>query len=141
MQLRYAIQYWHVPFLNPFQKGDLFKATPPAWATWKSNDHYLSDAFYTKKSSASLLAVYKWIATDPITVDGSSDLAPYAQVELVGLAIGLAFQALWIAQFPENFSDVPTQVIESPYPFSEYEQLSHNVEDLISGYVEPYGLL
>ena len=125
----------------PYQKGDLFKATPPAWATWKSNDHYLSDAFYTKESSASLLAVYKWIATDPITVDGSSDLAPYAQVELVGLAIGLAFQALWIAQFLENFSNVPTQVIESPYPFSEYEQLSHNVEDLISGYVELYGLL
>ena len=59
VQLRYAIQYWHVPFLNPFQKGDLFKAMPPAWAMWKSNDHYLSDAFYTKESSASLLAVYK----------------------------------------------------------------------------------
>ena len=28
VQLRYAIQYWHVPFLNPFQKGNLFKATP-----------------------------------------------------------------------------------------------------------------
>jgi hypothetical protein len=110
---------------------------PPAWATWKSDDHYLSEAFYTKESSASLSAVYKWIATDPITVDGSSDLAAYAQVELVGLAIGLAFRALWIAQFPEAFSDVPTHVIESPYPFSEYEQLSHNVGDLISGYAEP----
>jgi hypothetical protein len=76
---------------------------------------------------------------DPITADGDT-LASYQQVELVLLAIGLALRALWIAQFPKNYSDVPNYVIDSPYPFSEYEQLTHNVENLISGYYETYAL-
>jgi hypothetical protein len=77
---------------------------------------------------------------DPITCDGG-DLASYEQVELVILAIGLAFRALWIAQFPENYSDIPTHIIDSPYPFSEYEQLSFTVQDLIAGYAESYASL
>ena len=76
---------------------------------------------------------------DPITADGNT-LASYQQVELVLLAIGLALRALWIAQFPETYSDVPNYVIDSPYPFSEYEQLIHNIENLISGYYETYEL-
>ena len=63
-------------------------------------------------------------------------LASHGQVELVALGCGLAFRALWIAQFPDRYSDVPTHVIDSPYPFSEYEQLSHTIQDLISGYAE-----
>jgi hypothetical protein len=74
---------------------------------------------------------------DPITADGDA-LASYKQVELVILGFGLAFRALWIAQFPEIYSDVPAYILNSPYPFSEYEQLSHKIENIISGYDETY---
>jgi len=74
---------------------------------------------------------------DPITAD-SNHLASYEQVELVALGFGLAFRALWIAQFPEKYSDVPTHIINSPYPFLEYAQLSHGIQDLLSGYEETY---
>ena len=77
---------------------------------------------------------------DPITADDNL-LASYEQVEHVILATGLAFRALWIVQFPDKYSDVPSYIIDSPYPFSEYEQLSHSVHDLISGYEETYGAL
>jgi hypothetical protein len=77
---------------------------------------------------------------DSITADGDM-LASYKQVELVILGFGLVFRALWVAQFPENFSDVPTYILKSSYPFSEYEQLSHDVDDLISGYSETYIML
>jgi hypothetical protein len=110
---------------------------PPAWATWESNDNYLPDGFYDHKSSSSLSAFKRWITKDPITAADDA-LASYQQVELVALAIGLAFRALWIAQFPEKYSNVPDYIINSPYPFSEYEQLSHNVHDIISGYAETY---
>jgi hypothetical protein len=100
----------------------------------------LSDAFYAKESSASLAVLHRWVTSDPIT-DDEDGLAPYAQVEQVILAIGLAFRGLWIAQFPDRYSEVPTHVIDSPYPFSEYDQLSHIVEDLIAGYAETYGSL
>jgi hypothetical protein len=78
-----------------------------------------------------------WLSMDPITADGNQ-LASYDQVELIILAVGLAFRALWITQFSEKYSDVPTFVVDSHYPFSEYEQLSHSVQDLISGYAETY---
>jgi len=74
---------------------------------------------------------------DPITAD-NNNLASYEQVELVALGFGLAFRALWIAQFPEKYSDVPTHIINSPYPFSEYTQLSHSIQDLLAGYEETY---
>jgi len=69
--------------------------------------------------------------------DGEN-LASYEQVERVILAIGLGFRALWIAQFPDQYLDVLAHIINSPYPFSEYEQLSHTVDNLISGYEELY---
>jgi hypothetical protein len=77
---------------------------------------------------------------DPITADNDM-LASYKQVELVILSFGLAFRGLWIAQFPERYSDVPAHVVNSQYPFSQYEQLGHQIQDLISGYAETYVLL
>jgi hypothetical protein len=73
---------------------------------------------------------------DPITADDM--LASYDQVELVILAVGLALRALWIAQFPEQYTDVPAYIIDSPYPFSEFEQMIHNIEDLVTGYAKTY---
>jgi hypothetical protein len=111
---------------------------PPEWATWKSNANHLPEAFYSNKSSSSLSALKQWVMKDPIT-SADDGLESYQQVELVVLSIGLAFRALWTAQFPEKYADVPAHVIDSPYPFSEYEQLGHMVEELIAGYAETYG--
>ena len=72
---------------------------------------------------------------DPITAENSA-IASFRQVELVALGYGLAFRALWILQFPEQYSDIPAHIMNSPYPFSEYEQLGHTLRDLISGYAE-----
>jgi hypothetical protein len=105
--------------------------------TWDSTDNYLPGLFYSKKSPVSLSVFKHWISLDPITADGDI-LASYNQVELVILGFGLAFRALWVAQFPERFSDVPKYILKSSYPFSEYEQLSYDVEDLIAGYMEMY---
>lgn len=77
----------------------------------------------------------KWLSMDPITADDNV-LASYQQVELVILAVSLAFHGLWISQFLEGYSDVPTYIINSPYPFSQYEQLSHAIYDLIAGYTD-----
>jgi hypothetical protein len=113
------------------------EGTPPAWASWESADNYLPDAFYDPKSSSSLSALIKWAAADPITAEDNM-LASYKQVELVILSFGLAFRALWIAEVPLRYSDVPTHVLNSPYPFSQYEQLSHSIADLIAGYADTY---
>ena len=107
----------------------------PVWASWKSDAPFLPNAFYKSKSLSSLLALMKWLSMDPITADDNV-LASYKLVELVILAISLAFRGLWISQFLEGYSDVPTYIINSPYPFSEYEQLSHAIHDLIIGYVD-----
>ena len=77
------------------------------------------------------------MSTDPITADGDL-LASYQQVELAILAIGFALRRLWIAQFPDQYADIPPHIINSPYPFSEYEQLSHQISDLIAGYADTY---
>jgi hypothetical protein len=66
---------------------------------------------------------------DPITADGDM-LALYKQVKPVIVGFSLAFRALWVAQFPERFSDVPKYILKSSYPFSEYK-LSHNINNLI----------
>ena len=63
-------------------------------------------------------------------------LASYKQVELVILGFRLAFRALWVAQFPEIYSDIPTHVINSSYPFLECQQLSHHIANLIVGYAD-----
>jgi len=128
--------------LTIVQDGDLLEGdgAPPKWVTWESTDNYLSDAFYNKRSTYSLSAFMRWASTDPITADGDT-LASYKQVELVILGIGLAFRALWVAQFPEKFSEVPIHVINSEYPFSEYEQLGFHVHDLIAGYADTYVLV
>lgn len=109
----------------------------PAWVTWKSTDNYLSAAFYDPKSTSSYSAFTRWIHNDPITADGNN-LASYDQVELVILGFGLAFRAIWIVQFPDQYPDVPAYIVNSCYPFSEYEQLSHNIDNLLSGYAETY---
>jgi hypothetical protein len=116
------------------------EGTPPQWVTWKSTDNYLPSAFYSKKSPVSLSAFKQWSSMDPITTDGNM-LASYDQVELVILGFGLAFRAIWVAQFPERFSDVPTYIMKSSYLFSEYEQLGYDIEELIAGYDETYVLL
>jgi hypothetical protein len=109
----------------------------PAWVTWESDDNYLSADFYKPKSTSSLSKFTHWIRSDPITAVDEA-LASYPQVELVTLGLGLAFRALWVAQFPDRYSDVPTHIIDSIYPFSEYDQLSHSIDDLVSGYAETY---
>jgi len=111
------------------------EGNPPTWASWKSDAPFLPNAFYKPKSSSSLSALMKWLSMDPITADDNT-LASYKQVELVILAVGLAFRGLWVSQFPEGYSDVPSYIINSPYPFSQYEQLSHAIDDLISGYAD-----
>jgi hypothetical protein len=113
------------------------EGSPPTWASWASGDSYLSDTFYDPDSSSSLSAFRKWTATDPITADGNM-LASYEQVELVILAFGLALRALWAAQFPDEYSQVPTHVLNSPYQFIEYENIGADIKKLISGYTEVY---
>ena len=113
---------------------------PPAWVSWQSADGYLPKEFFDPTSTSSLSAFTRWIETDPITADNHK-LASYDQVELVALGCGLAFRALWIAQFPDRYSDVPAHIIDSPYPFSTYEQLSHTVQDLLAGYAESFVIL
>jgi len=66
--------------------------------------------FFDPKSSSSLSAFTHWIKTDPITTE-NSEIASSRQVELVALGYGLAFRALWISQFPEEYSDVPAHII------------------------------
>ena len=82
------------------------------------------------------MAYYKcWITNNPlIASDGT--LAPYTKVKLVILELGLAFKAIWIVQFPEQYHNVPAYIVESLYPFSKYKQLSHCTEDLASGCAE-----
>ncbi|KAI0245915.1 hypothetical protein BJV78DRAFT_1158275 [Lactifluus subvellereus] len=96
--------------LRAAKDGDLLEGSPPTWASWASGDSYLPDTFYDPDSSSSLSAFRKWTATDPITADGNM-LALYEQVELVILAFGLALRALWAAQFPDEYSQVPTHVL------------------------------
>jgi hypothetical protein len=117
--------------------GDLLEESRPAWVTWASDDNYLSANFYNTKSTSSLSTFTRWISQDPITADHDM-LASYPQVELVILGLGLAFRALWVAQFPDRYRDVPAHIIDSIYPFSEYEQLSHNIDNLLSGYADTY---
>ncbi|KIM77613.1 hypothetical protein PILCRDRAFT_11868 [Piloderma croceum F 1598] len=124
-----------ISLLGAAKDSDLLEGTPPQWVTWKSTDNYLPSAFYSKKSPVSLSAFKQWSSMDPITTDGNM-LASYDQVELVILGFGLAFRAIWVAQFPERFSDVPTYIMKSSYPFSEYKQLGYNIEELIAGYDE-----
>ena len=61
-------------------------------------------------------------------------LSSYQQIELIALGLGLAFRALWITQFPDDYHHVPIYVLNSPYPFVEYDQLGHLIENLIEGY-------
>jgi hypothetical protein len=126
--------------LTSLQDGDFLEGNPPAWVSWESDVNYLSDDFYKKESSSSLSALMRWITLDPITADGDV-LASYKQVELVILGVGLALRGLWVAQFPEKYADVPTYIDNSPYPFSQYEQLGHIIQDLIVGYAETWVLL
>ena len=112
--------------------------SPPAWATWESDEKYLPAAFYDVKSTSSLSAqseFARWVGNDPITADGDT-LASYDQVELIALAFGLTFRALWVAQFPGIYSDVPPYILNSSYPFTKYEQLSHKIENIISRYID-----
>ena len=90
---------------------------------------------FTTSSLSAQSEFVRWVGNDPITADGDS-LALYDQVELVTLAFGLAFRALWVAQFPGIYSDVPPYILNSSYPFTEYEQLSHKIENIISGYID-----
>ena len=107
----------------------------PVWITWDSRDGYLLEDFYNLSSTSSYSEFRRWIKNDPLTASNST-LAPYAQVKLVILGLGLAFRAIWIVQFPEQYHNVPAYIVESSYLFSEYEQLSHYAEDLVSGGAE-----
>jgi hypothetical protein len=121
--------------LTSLQDSDFLEGNPPAWVSWESDVNYLSDVFYKKESLSSLSALSRWITMDPITEDGNV-FASYKQVELVILGVGLTLHGLWVAQFPEKYADVPIYIINSPYPFSKFEQLSHTIQDLIVGYAE-----
>ena len=119
------------------QDGDLLEGSPPSWVSWDSNNNYLSEGFYNLSSTLSYSAFTQWIKNDPITADGNN-LASYKQVELVILGFRLAFRAIWIVQFPDQYQDVPAYIINSCYPFTEYDQLSHCIDDLLSGCGEMY---
>ena len=67
---------------------------------------------------------------------GDNNLASYDQIELVILGFGLAFRGIWIVQFEDQYQDVPSYISDSGYPFSEYEQLGHLINDLLSGCAE-----
>ena len=41
---------------------------------------------------------------------------------------------VWVTQFPQGFANIPMHITDSPMEFHEYQQLSHNVENLLSGY-------
>jgi hypothetical protein len=130
--------YQHTYWLISVQNGDLLEESSPAWVTWESNDNYLPAAFYDTKLRSSLSALSEfvcWVGNDPITADGDT-LASYDQVELVALAFGLTFRALWVVQFPGIYSDIPPYILNSFYPFSEYEQLGHKIGNIISRYIE-----
>ena len=107
----------------------------PTWITWDSCDGYFSEDFYNPSSTLSYSEFRHWIKNGPLTASDGT-LAPYAQVKLVILGLGLAFRAIWIVQFPEQYHNVPAYIVESSYPFSKYEQLSHCAEDLVSGWAE-----
>ena len=79
--------------------------------------------FYDPHSSLSCWSFKQWILSNPLTINGDT-LASYQQIELVILGLRLAFRGLWIAQFPNDYTDVPLYIISSPYPFTKHEQLS-----------------
>jgi hypothetical protein len=109
--------------------------TYPPWVTWGSNDSYLPAAFYDLTSTSSIPAFTRCIEKyQRITADINLNpsLVPYLQLELVTLGFGLAFRGIWIAQFPDNYIDVPAYVIDSPYAFSEYGGLSHLINPLLA---------
>ncbi|KAI0245728.1 hypothetical protein BJV78DRAFT_1287259 [Lactifluus subvellereus] len=122
-----------VVLLHAVKDGDLLEVLPPPWASWASMDRYLSNAYYNTMSSSSLSTFCDWTSTDPITADGNL-LASYEQVELVILSFGLTFRGLWVAQFPDQYPQVPDHVLNSPYSFLKYDKPSCNIENLISGY-------
>ena len=98
-----------------------------------STDNYLPPSFYEYQSSSSLSTLHRWATTRGITTEDGY-LSSYQQIERIALSLGLAFRALWIAQFPDNYHHVPIYVLNSPYPFVEYDQLGHLIENLIEGY-------
>ena len=113
----------------------MLAVTPPSWVSWKSSDNFLPAAFFDQTSDISLAAFDKWITTDPITTEDNF-LVSYQQIEHVALGFGLAFRALWIAQFSDSTANVPAYILDSPYPFTQYDQLSYQIENLIAGYEE-----
>jgi len=126
--------------LMSLQAGPLIGTPGPNWASWASNNRFLPKAFYRAQGAGSLSQLKSWLQSDPITtVDGS--LASYSSVELVILAIGLAMRDLYVNQFPDGIPNIPVHVINSRFEFHEYEQLSHNVEDLLNGYQHLYDSL
>lgn len=74
-----------------------------------------------------------WMTKDPITTKRNT-LASHQQLEKVILAIGLAFRALRIPQFPEQWQDIPAYVFKSPYSSLQYEEFGICVRDLLKGY-------
>lgn len=98
-------------------------------------DNYLPNAFYNLTSNASLSNLLHWARTNLITTEDNY-LALYQQVKWVALRLGLALHGLWISQFPDNYHEVPVYVLDSPYPFVEYEQLGHVIQDMIEGYTD-----
>jgi hypothetical protein len=119
--------------LTNIKVGPLTGTPGPKWASWASQDRFLPKAFYLPKGAGSLSNLKSWLQLDPI-VGKDDKLAAYSRVEVVILAIGLAMRGLWVSQFPDTFSDVPQYVIDSPYMFHEYEQLSHNAANLLTGF-------
>lgn len=75
----------------------------------------------------------RWLAKDPITTNRDT-LASYQQLENVILTVGLAFRALRIPQFPEQFQDIPDYVLKSPYSPLQDDQFGLCVKELLTGY-------
>lgn len=100
--------------------GAILPHNPPSWVSWTATDNYLPNPFYNHTSNTSLSNLHRWARTNPITMEDNY-LASYQQVEQVALRLSLALRGLWISQFLDNYHKVPVYVLDSPYPFVEYE--------------------
>ena len=94
-----------------------------------STDNYLPPSFYEYHSSSSLSTLHRWATTRGITTEDRY-LSLYQEIERIALGLDLAFRALWIAQFPDDYHHVPIYVLNSPYPFIEYDQLGHLIKNI-----------
>ena len=114
------------------QPGPLVGRPGPTWASWDYSDTYLPREFYKKKGKGSLSDLMSWIrAIQIVTPDDT--LGSYGTLERIALGLGLAMRDIFARQFVDD-SELPDYVVQSPFEFRAYENLSHIAEDVIDGF-------